>query len=61
MDQSNLADVSWKSFNVCYQGLEPKNGPILAWITTDTEIWFRDPHQLIHNILSSPNFLREIN
>jgi len=29
-------------------------------MTTDTEICFRDPRQLIHNILGSPDFVGEI-
>jgi hypothetical protein len=60
IDQSNLADVLWESFAVCYQGPEPRDGPVPAWMTTDTEIWFRDPRQLIHNIISSPDFVEEI-
>jgi hypothetical protein len=27
---------------------------------TNTEIWFRDPCQLFHNIISSPDFAEEI-
>jgi hypothetical protein len=30
------------------------------WMTMSTEIWYRDPCQLIHNIVGSPDFWDEI-
>jgi len=48
------------SFSLSYGGELPKTGPIPTWMTTPSEIWYRDPHQLIHDIVGSPDFQDEI-
>lgn len=60
IDHSTLADNPWMSFSLSYGGELPKTGPIPTWMTTPSEIWYRDPRQLIHDIVGSPDFQDEI-
>jgi len=61
IDQSTFVDNPWMSFSLSYGGAGPEMGPIPTWMTTLTEIWYRNPCQLIHDIIGSPNFQDEIN
>ena len=60
IDHSALVDNPWVSFTLSYGGERPQTGPIPTWMTTSTEIWYRDPRQLIHGIIGSPDFQDEI-
>jgi len=60
IDYSTLVDNPWMSFTLSYGGKRPEMGPIPTWMTTPTEIWYRDPRQLIHDIVGSPDFRDEI-
>ena len=60
IDHSMLVDNPWMSFTLSYGGKQPETGPIPTWMTTPTEIWYRDPRQLIHDIVGSPDFKDEI-
>ena len=60
IDQLTLGDNPWMSFSLSYGKEPPKTGPILIWMTTPTEIWYRDPCWLIHDIVGSCNFQGEI-
>jgi hypothetical protein len=56
IDQSTSVDNLWMSFSLSYGKELPETGPIPMWMTMSTEIWYRDPCQLIHNIVGSPDF-----
>jgi hypothetical protein len=60
IDSITLGDVPWTSASLSYEGPRPESGPVPAWMITETEIWYRDPSQLIHNIIGSPDFHEEI-
>jgi len=60
IDQSTFVDNPWMSFSLSYGGARPETGPIPTWMTTPTEIWYRNPRQLIHDIIGSPDFQDEI-
>ena len=60
IDRSALVDNPWISFSLSYGGQLPEMGPIPTWMTTSTKVWYRDPRQLIHNIVGSPDFRDEI-
>ena len=60
IDHSTFADNPWISFSLSYGRELPKTGPIPTWMTTPTEIWYRDPRRLIHDIVGSPDFKDEI-
>ena len=55
IDQTPLGDVAWESFSLQYNGLQPaENTP--PWMEAEYNVWFRDPHTLVHNLLSNPGF-----
>ena len=55
IDAIALGDVPWESYTVRYNGLQPENGPIPEWMTTEYQFWYRDPRKVIHNIFANPD------
>lgn len=60
IDAINLGNVPWRSYTAQYQWLRPEDGPVPEWMGTKYQIWFRDPRQVIHNILANPEFVSGI-
>ena len=58
IDATPVGDVPWGSFSVRYDGELPE-GEIPSWMKSEHEVWFRDPHSLVHNLLSNPDFDKE--
>lgn len=59
IDATPLADVPWENFTLNYNGATPNPGPdgeIPSWMTSDYEVWFRDPRTIIQNMISNPDF-----
>lgn len=56
-------DTEWKTFNLCYRGDEgapdAPGADVPNWKNTKWDVWYRDPRQLIHNMLLNPNFRNE--
>lgn len=60
IDSTPLGEVPWESFTLTYNGTLPANeSNIPSWMTTEYEFWFRDPHKLVQNMVSNPNFKDE--
>jgi hypothetical protein len=59
IDSTPLGDVSWQTFSMSYSGTRPAEN-VLPWMTAEYDVWFRDPHLLVHNMLSNPDFAAEI-
>ncbi|EGO04774.1 hypothetical protein SERLA73DRAFT_118626 [Serpula lacrymans var. lacrymans S7.3] len=59
IDRTPLGDVAWESFLVKYTGERP-NTNVPPWMTDDFEVWFRDPHKVVRNMLSNPDYNGEI-
>lgn len=55
VDATPLGDIPWESFTLKYDGDVPA-GPTPAWMDINHEVWFRDPNQLVKNMLSNPDF-----
>jgi hypothetical protein len=55
IDSTPLGDVIWESFSLRFNGLRP-DGDVPRWMDTDYDVWFCNPRELIHNILSNPDF-----
>ena len=49
-------NANWKSFNLCFAADKelPPDAP--NWKKMKWDIWYRDPHELINNILQSLDF-----
>ena len=56
IDAIGLGSVPWKSYTAKYQWLRPESGQIPEWMMAEYQLWYRDPRQVIHNILSNPEF-----
>ncbi|KAH7903255.1 hypothetical protein BJ138DRAFT_1195517, partial [Hygrophoropsis aurantiaca] len=59
IDSTPLGDINWQGFSVEYQGERP-DGDVPRWMKASYDVWFRDPRQVIHNILANPDFRTEI-
>jgi hypothetical protein len=55
IDATPLGDIPWKSFSLHFNGNQPE-GEVPSWMDASYDVWFRDPHQLVHNIISNPDF-----
>jgi Plavaka transposase len=56
IDEIKLGEIPWESFTARYDGELPSEGPAPEWMTSDYEVFFRDPQQIIHNMLANPDF-----
>ena len=54
----SLGDVPWQNSTLNYSGNLP-DGEVPPWMEVTYNVWYRDPHTLIHNIISNPNFKDE--
>ncbi|KAG2100480.1 uncharacterized protein F5147DRAFT_747167 [Suillus discolor] len=55
IDNTPLGDVKWQSFSVKYTGDIPDRDPT-PWMTESYDVWFRDPHQVVQNMLANPDY-----
>ena len=59
IDLTPLGDVAWQSFSIQYDGDVPE-GTVPQWMTSEYNIWFRDPHTIIKNMIDSPDYNHHI-
>ncbi|KIM76997.1 hypothetical protein PILCRDRAFT_12366 [Piloderma croceum F 1598] len=55
IDSTPLGDVSWESFSLRFNGARP-NDAVPPWMNAEYDVWFRNPRNLVHNIISNPDF-----
>lgn len=55
IDATPLGDVPWESFSLKYNSILPDNN-IPPWMTSEYDVWFRNPNTLIRNLISNPDF-----
>ena len=55
IDSTPLGDVAWQSFSIRYDGDVPE-GTIPQWMTSKYDIWFRDPHTIIKNMIDNLDY-----
>lgn len=55
IDSIPEGDAPWHSFSVGYNGPLPE-GIIPGWMTEEYQVWHRDPRQVVHQLLSNPEF-----
>ncbi|KAG1873111.1 hypothetical protein F4604DRAFT_1880985 [Suillus subluteus] len=58
IDLTPLGDVPWQSFTSEYNSTLPEDD-VPPWMTSEYDVWFRDPRLLAQNILSNPDFKDE--
>ncbi|KAG2091332.1 uncharacterized protein F5147DRAFT_823151 [Suillus discolor] len=59
IDSSPFGDVPWQRFMVAYDGerLADEDKP---WMDSEYEVWFRDPREVAHNMLTNSTYTNEI-
>ncbi|KIK11762.1 hypothetical protein PISMIDRAFT_122128, partial [Pisolithus microcarpus 441] len=58
IDKTEVGDVEWQSFTVKYTG--GVEGDPMPWMHDEYDIWFRDPHKVVQNMLANPEFSKEM-
>ena len=60
IDAIPLGNIPWQSVTLNYNGPPPEtlgpNSESPPWMSADYDIWFHDPHLLIHEIIGNPKF-----
>ncbi|KIM60579.1 hypothetical protein SCLCIDRAFT_123900, partial [Scleroderma citrinum Foug A] len=59
IDNTRVGDVKWKSFDVGFSG-EQQDGDSAPWMSDSYEVWYRDPREVVHNMLASSEFSNEM-
>jgi hypothetical protein len=59
IDDIELGDAPWKSFSVSFNG-ELHEGNTTSWKHKQYDVWYRDPHTVLHNQLGNRNFALEM-
>ena len=60
IDAVKLGSIPWQSYTIQYNGLLPEDAPTPEWMTTEYQLWYRDPRKVIHNILANPDLAGQI-
>ncbi|KAF8508678.1 hypothetical protein BU17DRAFT_77929 [Hysterangium stoloniferum] len=56
IDTTTIGDVPWQYFITTYDNEILQVGEVHSWMTAKHTVWFHNPHLLVHNILSNPDF-----
>jgi hypothetical protein len=56
IDAIPLGDVPWKSFSMSYTGELPNNHEVPTWMESEFDVWYRNPHTVVHNMLANLDF-----
>lgn len=60
IDTSSVGDAPWDNFTLSYDGELPDgDSEHPEWMTQEYQAWFRDPVQLIRNLVANPDFKDE--
>ncbi|KAI6162858.1 hypothetical protein EDD17DRAFT_1776419 [Pisolithus thermaeus] len=59
IDSTHIGDIKWDSFAIQYTGEEP-NGAPTTWMSDSYEVWYHDPHEATHNILTGLDFTDQL-
>ena len=55
IDSTPVGDVPWESVTMEYDGVRHDNN-VPSWMMMKYDAWFRNPQDLVHNIISNPDF-----
>jgi Plavaka transposase len=58
IDSTPLGDVAWQSFSLRYNSDEDPmtEGTLPDWMTSEYEVWFRDPRMIIKGMIDNPDY-----
>jgi hypothetical protein len=55
IDSIPLGGVPWQTFSLKYNGELP-DGDVPEWMTSEYEVWFRDPHLIVKDMIGNPDY-----
>ncbi|KAG1894965.1 uncharacterized protein F5891DRAFT_1130757 [Suillus fuscotomentosus] len=55
IDATPLGDVPWKMFSMCFNGIKPEQN-VPPWMNIQYDVWYRDPLQIVCDMLANPAF-----
>jgi len=56
IDSIPLGNVPWECASLSYEGPLSESNPPPEWMTTEYNVWFRNPREVIKGILANPEF-----
>jgi hypothetical protein len=59
IDSTHLGDVQWQSCSLKYTG-EHAVDDTAPWMEDSYDVWFRDPHDVVRNMLANPDYTLEM-
>ncbi|THH16385.1 hypothetical protein EUX98_g9309 [Antrodiella citrinella] len=59
IDSTTLGDAPWYSFSAQYTGSRPTDREVPKWMNASYDVWCRNPHTIIRNMLANPDFKDE--
>ncbi|KAG2126953.1 hypothetical protein DEU56DRAFT_872848 [Suillus clintonianus] len=59
IDSTPVGDVKWQSFRVQYTGEKPEHN-VPPWMGQCHDVWYRDPHEVVRNMLANPDYATEM-
>lgn len=59
IDSIKLDDVPWKAYGIKYTGDQPVTGHASTWMKKNYEVWYRDPRQVVKNMLANQDFEKD--
>ncbi|KAL0955357.1 hypothetical protein HGRIS_001606 [Hohenbuehelia grisea] len=59
IDTIQQGEIPWSAIAVTYDGPLPTSGVVPPWMTTEFEVWFRNPLELLEQQLGNPDFAGE--
>ena len=60
IDSTPLGDVAWQSFSLRYNGDEVPEDTPPHWMSSEYDVWFRDPHTIIKNMIDNPDYDHQV-
>lgn len=60
IDKISLGDVKWNNFAVEFTGEVPNIPNPPMWMKQQYEVWYRDPCEVVHQLLGNPDFAKKI-
>ncbi|KIN96824.1 hypothetical protein M404DRAFT_32873 [Pisolithus tinctorius Marx 270] len=63
IDSTSIGEVKWESFVVQYtdNGRDGQDSNMVPWMLDSYDVWYRDPHKVIHNVLACTDLIGRIN
>ena len=58
IDATTLGNHPWQKITIQNNCPLPDD-PILSWVTMEFDVWYHDPCQLVHDLISNPDFAKE--